>query len=157
MEAVQITSAILHLLEFATKLVHGTRDVYRSSSGQKAEDATVELIADEMKKLALDVQASQATPNRSGGQERSLRRLTTECGLISDQIMELLQEIKPKAPTKRHAFQSALKSQFYKAERAELESRLEHCRSQLGLSLASMARQVQINPILAFFATNAIT
>lgn len=137
--AVSLASNILQFVDFSTKLIHGAREIYVSVSGETEENRSVESITSEMKSLTSKL-SSPATSQQSED-EKSLSRLAGECKIVADQILDLLNKTKPEvAQSRRQSAWSSWKGILHKREKAELETRLEHCRSQLGLQLTFLMR-----------------
>ena len=102
-------------------------------------DSSLEAVVSEMERLS----SKLLSPNNSQQteDERALCRLAAECNILSDQILGLLEKIKPKdAKSKRQSAWAALKNKLHEREKLELEKRLENCRSQLELQLSYLTR-----------------
>jgi hypothetical protein len=137
--AIAFASSILQFVDFSTKLISGAREIYFSVSVQTEENRSVESITSEMRSLASKL--SFPANSRQSEDEKSLSRLAGECKIVADQILDLLSRIKPKDPKSiRQSAWSALKNKLHEREKAELESRLQNCRSQLGLQLNFLMR-----------------
>jgi hypothetical protein len=83
------------------------------------------------------------TPDASNlaGEDKELCNLAAECRMLSGQLVDLLEKIKPKDPkSKSQSILSALKNKVHEKEKQDLEQRLDYCRSQLELQLNFLGR-----------------
>jgi len=135
--ALGLTANILQFVNFSMQLFHGAQEIY--FSGDTAEDKSLEVVTSEMKRFSSTLSSSAGSPQTDD--EKGLCRLAEECKILSEQILQLLEKIKPKDPkSKSQSFRSALKTKFYGKEKRELESRLDKCRSQLALQFQCLMR-----------------
>jgi len=139
MTAVSLASAIVQFIDYSTKLVDAASDIHRSASGTSLENQNIEFVVSEVKALSL-----RLDPPRTGqptDDEQALCRLAAECRILSGQILDLLEKIKPKNPkSKRQSVWSAIKTMWNDREMKELGQRLQNCRSQLELQLNFLMR-----------------
>src|ERR1051325_4548642 len=94
--AVSLASAVVQFIDYTTKLVDAAADIHHSGSGTTLENRNIELVVSEMNALSRRLE-----PPRTGEQnddEKALCRLAAECRILSDQILGLLEKIKPKIP-----------------------------------------------------------
>jgi len=133
--AVGLASGVVAFITFSTSLVKGAIKIHESLDSTLDENRSREAIAAEMKRFV----ARLLPPNNPQltGEERELCVLATKCRDLSAKLVELLSRIKPKdAESRSQSLWSALKNKVHEKERADLEQRLDHCRSQLDLQLA---------------------
>ncbi|CAI4215998.1 unnamed protein product [Parascedosporium putredinis] len=132
--ALGLAANIVQFVEFSTKLIRASKDIYDSASGVTEENRSLESVFEELQTLAF-----RLTPPTTGLQtddERALSRLAAECRILSDQMLDLLRKIKPKDPeSKRQSAWSAVKDKWNEKEKKELKQRLDNCRNQLELQL----------------------
>ncbi|GAB1321122.1 hypothetical protein MFIFM68171_11332 [Madurella fahalii] len=134
-----LASGVVAFISFSTSLVNGAIKIHRSLDGNLDENRSREAIAAEMKRFV--ARLLPPDDSRLAGEERQLCVLATECRDLSTQLVELLYRIKPKdAESKSQSLWSALKNKVHEKERADLEQRLDHCRSQLDLQLAFLSK-----------------
>ncbi|KAK8090619.1 hypothetical protein PG994_000124 [Apiospora phragmitis] len=70
-----------------------------------------------------------------------LDNLATDCVGLSQRLMEELSRMKPRGPnSKWQSFKAVIRSEYKKRGNAELEAKLERCRSQLNLELVDLTR-----------------
>ncbi|RFU29568.1 hypothetical protein B7463_g6785, partial [Scytalidium lignicola] len=158
--AVGLASAIVQFVDFSTKLVNTTSDIYRSASGTTAENQSIDFVVNEMRTFSLRLE-----PLSTGQQtddEKALCRLAGECRVLSDLILSLLGKIKPKDPKSKHqiAWLKALaKSAEREAVRLEvLEAHIKELREGVTVTCISPEAQKQLWNILHLSeaASNAI-
>jgi hypothetical protein len=146
MTAIGLTSAIVQFIDYSTRLVDAASDIHRSASGTSLENQNIEFVMSELKALSL-----RLDPPRTGqptDDEQALCRLAAECRILSDQILSLLEKIKPRNPkSKRESFWSAIKTMWNDREMKELVQRVQNCRSQLELQLNFLMRFFSPFPI----------
>ncbi|KAK4205059.1 hypothetical protein QBC40DRAFT_161739, partial [Triangularia verruculosa] len=136
--AIGLVSGILTFVSFSTKLVEGAIEIQEALDGTLDANRTRQGVTEEMRRLS----ACLLPPDDSGlsGDEKALCMLARECGLLSNQLIKLLEDIKPgDNPSKRQSLWSSLKNKIKEKERMDLEQRLDYCRSQLGILLHFMA------------------
>lgn len=137
--AIGLASSIVQFVDFATKLIHGAKEIYVSATGSTEENDSLENVVSEMQRLAQKFHHPQTA--RQTEDERALSRLAAECKILSDQILGLLTSIRPKhVKSKREAVWAALKNKWNERDKQELEKRLKNCRSQLELQLNFLMR-----------------
>lgn len=145
--AIGLASSIVQFVDFSTKLIHGAREIYDSASSDTLENRSLEAVVGEMKRLSSKLLSPGKTHQTE--EEKALRRLAAECNILSNQILHLLQKIKPKdANSMRQSTWAALKNKWHEGEKLELEKRLENCRSQLELQLNFLTRSHPLFPDL---------
>jgi hypothetical protein len=137
--AIGLASAIVQFVDYSTKIIHGAREIYESTSGMTQENRSLESIVSKMKELTSKLLPSTGSPRSE--EEEALCRVAAECNILSDQILELLGKLKPKnGKSKRQSALAAFKNKLREREKLELEKRLTNCRSQLELQLTFLTR-----------------
>lgn len=137
LNAISLASSIVQFVDFSLELIRGAREI--QTAGDVKENKTLEAVTSEMKRLSLTLSSSSNSPQSED--EKGLCRLAEECKVLSDQILQLLKKIQPKDPkSKYHSVRSALKNKLHQKEKADLDNRLDRCRSQLGLQLNFLMR-----------------
>ncbi|KAK5652264.1 hypothetical protein OQA88_10612 [Cercophora sp. LCS_1] len=132
--AVGLASGVVAFVTFSTSLVKGAVKIHEALDGVLDENRNRESIAVEMKRFAARLLAPD--DQRLAGEERQLCVLAAECRDLSTKLVELLSRIKPKdTESVSQSLWSALKNKVHDKERANLEERLDYCRSQLDLLL----------------------
>jgi hypothetical protein len=139
--ALSLAANIAQFVELSSKIIHGTKELGQSVSGMTKEDLELKSVTESMRRISLilDPPSSKAPSD----DEEALRRLAADCRILSKQLLDLLEKRAPKDSTsRRHIVISAFKHVLTQREKAELERRLDSCRSQLELQLQFMTRSV---------------
>ncbi|RFU32608.1 hypothetical protein B7463_g3712, partial [Scytalidium lignicola] len=132
--ALGLASNILSFIDFGAKVVSSAIDIYDSPSGLTEESRSSEAIVTEMRHFASKLRPPD--DDQLTGDEKALCRLADECDGLSNQIIALIERIRPKdRKLKSASILAGLKSKWHEAERRKLEQRLDHCRAQLALQL----------------------
>lgn len=140
LSAIGLVSNIVQLVDFSSRIIHGAYEIYVSSTGATEENHSLEATIKEMKNFSVKLAQKDALKS---GEERAVGRLADECRILSTQILELLEKVKPKdVSSKRQSLWAALKNKYHEKEKIELERRLDGCRSQLELQLGFLTRFV---------------
>ncbi|GAD97685.1 hypothetical protein AOR_1_590144 [Paecilomyces variotii No. 5] len=131
---------IFTLVDFASEIVKGARDIYASSSGCMEQNRQREVITREAESLASKLLVTNNV--HLTGADKSLFNLATECQKISRDLISLLDKTKAENPkSKFHSAKSAVKNMWYQKDKQDLEQRLQSCRSQLELQLSYLESQ----------------
>jgi len=140
LSALSLATSIVQFIDFATKIVHGARQIYETGACSVAENADIELCASELQDLCVRLDTSKLPSPRTADDD-SLYRLANRCITVSNELLTLLRKIKLKdATSKWQCMVSAVKTQVKKSERDEILSRLSQCRAQLDMHLGRLAK-----------------
>lgn len=141
--AVGLVANIVQFVELGSKVLGIAKEIHQSSSGVTQDNKRTEDIVREMEGLSSKLADPAVQPKTED--ERALQFLASECCRLSEQITTLLKKIIPTDPkSKRQAVLSSMKNVMYEREKAALEEKLAHCRSQLSLQLSYISRSVMI-------------
>jgi hypothetical protein len=132
--ALGLVSSVFSFISFGTSLVKGAIRIHESLDGNLDENRSREAIAAEM--ASFSTRLLPPDHSQLAGEERGLCILVTECRHLSVELVGLLRRIQPLDPkSKSQSLWSALRNKVNEKEKADLEQRLDHCRSQLDLQL----------------------
>ena len=130
--AISLASAVIQFTNFGIKLVTGSIEVYHSADGANAERSNLEFKSNRVIKLADKIIFPEH--NRNDGPEskddRQLRELARSSKSIASDLLNVLDELKVKAPAshgrKWESFKKAVAAQtpHNKKKIAELDKRL---------------------------------
>jgi hypothetical protein len=138
--AIGLAGNILSFIDYGTKVVKTSIDIYESASGNTEDSRISGAIATEMMKFAAQLQPPDQT--QLSGEEKALCELAIECEGLAKKILELWEKVKPKHPkSSRSSLVAGFKTKFYEGERKKLEEQLSNCRAQLGVRLNHLTRQ----------------
>lgn len=134
---ISLVANIVAFVDWGTKVVRGTREIYGSATGTLPGNQAQETLVRETHGFITRLRI----PNGTAEEEKSLVLLADECCCLAHAILDKLQSIKPSKPhSKLSAFWSALKSDGEQDELSVLEARLDQCRNQLSLQMNVMTR-----------------
>jgi hypothetical protein len=126
--AIGLASSILAFVEFSWHLIHGTHEVYVSSTGLTAENAHVSNILDDLTgitdALATDLEGRDK-------HERALIQLASQCQLLSAELGALLHKLQAKDKSTWASLRVKQKSMRREKEVASLEKRLASYREEI--------------------------
>ncbi|KKZ61271.1 hypothetical protein EMCG_04144 [[Emmonsia] crescens] len=136
--AIGLAANILQFVEFGTKVIRSTGEIYDSINGTTPQNNSLEIVATSIS----DWCSRLTSPPVSSAQtddEKIIYLLANECQKISQEILELTWKIKPKNRKSRtDVFISALRNGWHESTKHDLLARLETCRSQLSTQLGSL-------------------
>lgn len=131
MDAVGLASSILSFIEVAHKIVSGSYEIYKSSTGlTKDHDHTARVLHD-LGRVAHDLQR----PPGKGPNDEQLLELAGGCLELSEDLKRLLDQFLPKGPGPWQAFKAACRSLGNQKEAAAMEIRLDRYRQQISQRL----------------------
>lgn len=132
--AIGLAGNILTFIDYSTKVISTSIDIYASTSGSTQDTQTSDMIATQMKQFAAKLQPPDQT--QLSGEEKALCKLAIECEGLAKRILDLLEKVKPRnLKSKSSSLVAGLKTKFYESERRKLGKQLGNFRAQLGLSL----------------------
>ena len=132
-----LISNIVSFVDWGTRVVRGTLEIYNSASGASASHQAQETLVRETRDFIIKLDI----PKGPWEEDRRLRLLADECQSLAQAILDKLQIIKPAASrSKVSAFWSALKSDGARNGLDLLEDRLDRCRNQLAWQLNLITR-----------------
>lgn len=142
LSALGLATSIVQFVDFATKIVHGARQIYQTGAGAATENADIELCATELHNLCSRIETSKI-PHPRSADEDALCRIAERCVSISNELSSLLRKVKAKDPnSKWQCMVSSVKTQLKKSERDEILARLSQCRAQLDAQLHRFSQRV---------------
>ena len=140
--ALSLATAIVQFVDFASKILIGSRELYRSTEGTTSDNSWTLAQTSNLRALTAKLQASgQST--RLSGDEVLLIRLATECEVMSRELLSILDDLKVKAGTRHRGWESmrqAVRSALKSGEIEEKWQRLEEMHKQINTCLLGMIR-----------------
>jgi hypothetical protein len=128
--AVNLVGTIVQLVDFSSKLISKSTELYRSGRGVLTENAHIETATEDLSKLNTRLKQSTAAG------DADLQVLCQACSDVADQLLAALAKVK--VNNKGQKWQSltkALRSIWSKEEIQQLEQRLASFRNQLNLRI----------------------
>lgn len=87
--AIGLAANIIQFVDFTAKLLNTTKTLYQSTSGQTRENADLGENMEEMRSFARRL-APEYPHEPLTEEEESMQRLATKCGLLCNEIIELV-------------------------------------------------------------------
>jgi hypothetical protein len=138
--AIGLASSVVQFVDFSAKLLGVANTIRRSESGSTAENEHLAFVVRQMKKFSYALELKKEGHPQSD-EEQSLELLASECYILSEELLHLLESIKAKNPRSlRESARAAIANACTKKEKDELRRRLHECSNQLNLHLTSMKR-----------------
>jgi hypothetical protein len=131
--ALNLASSILSFVDYATKIVIGTYEVYKSVSGTTEENAHIDTVIGDLREATYDLDSNLVGKTKH---EKALKELASKCETLSDELSRLLKKL---AVSGDHSTWKSLKvkikSMRKEKEVAGMEKRLGEYRSEILLRL----------------------
>jgi hypothetical protein len=138
--AIGLVSGILTFLDIGHQIVKGACEIRKSGTGVKDENAHIGTIITALRDASDQLDAEQFGKTKS---ERVLKRLVERCEALSEDLLQLLDELKV---TGRHStwktLKASIKSMRKEGKINELKEHLDDFRSQLILQLGVIMKYV---------------
>jgi hypothetical protein len=110
--AISLASAIVQFVDYGTKIVLNTKEIYQSTSGATDANNRLEAVMDAMMNLYIKLSAGDSL--LQSDTERTLCHIARECHVLSKAISEILQKIKRrKANSVMSSYLAATKSMWH--------------------------------------------
>lgn len=144
LSALSIATSVLQFLDFATKLLTSSREIFGSSQGATSNNLTLETSCNALKAFSDELSASISSGN--GELSRNMQKVADDCKSDCEAILDMLQKLKVDSHKKRRleSLKSALRIAWGARELKELEGRIEKARSLMDIYVQSLARYVMI-------------
>ena len=128
---IQIVSSIIQLVDFGTKCVSKSVELYSSADGVLVENATIEKAATHLTNLNEKVKDAQLSKS-----DQALQDLCKDVAQVSSELLDVLDGLKVKGTkTKWKSLRKAIKSVWGKEKVKELEEMLAGFRDTLNLHI----------------------
>jgi hypothetical protein len=139
--AIGLAGNIINFIEFGHNLISKAKDIRNSTSGSSSANNALASMTQRLQDVILSLPGGG--PTAASSQSQSLAQLGMECHEVSEELLNLLENLRAKDPTsKRSIFRAALREMAgsKKEQVHQLEGRLDRCRQQLNLELVNLAR-----------------
>jgi hypothetical protein len=139
--AVGLVANIIQFVGLGSRIFNIAEEIHQSSSGTTRDIRRTKDVVNEMFKLTVKLQ--ETGEESSNDNEKALQRLAAQYAELSQHILEYIKKVAPEDPrSKFQSFWSSFKGIWYEKDKAELERKLDDCRSQLGIQLSYVSRCV---------------
>ena len=132
--ALSLAANIVQFVDFTSKVVSKGLRIYLSADGALAKNLELEVITNDLSRLAKRLRHDGVSPAGLSDEERSLQTMSEDCSKIAGELLKRLEKLKVKSDVKQRGWKSlrqALKSVWSKEELDELSERLSIFRDQL--------------------------
>ena len=130
-----LASNVVQFVDFASRLISKSHELYTSSDGMLIEQKDLALITRDMKAIVGHLKQSQ------GPAADQLQTLSTECFRVADELIGALKELQCKGPPSRYkSVRQALRFAWSKEKIHEIEKRLHSLREQINLRICANLR-----------------
>lgn len=132
---VSLVGTIVQFIDFGSKVISQSAELYHSSTGRLEQNADVETATNDLVRLKGQLDASRP--------DNDLQELCDACGKIAAELLEALNGLRVSGGGRRwQSFRKALKSIWTKDKIEQLENRLTKLREELNLRIAVGLRYV---------------
>jgi hypothetical protein len=145
--ALSLTCAVLQVVDFGTKLVGTSLEVYKSTEGAPGEILEIEALASHAGGLSAKLTSLRTTGSASMGrnqgrdqEEDELRKLAIRSGSLADEIVVLLSGLKGQPHSSWKAARTALLLKWNEGKIKSLQERLDAVKSEIWLHILCMMR-----------------
>jgi hypothetical protein len=136
--AIGLTGNIVQFVDYSSKLISSTHEIYKSSTGSSRNHVYLEGIATRLLELSRSLEQPELTG--SSTHNKALHDLRAQCVEDAKDLLALIKSLQAKKDSKWSSFRKALKSSWEREQVDRLEGRLKDHRSELAAQLTSMLR-----------------
>jgi hypothetical protein len=127
--AISLVGNIVQFVDFGSKLISKSAQLYRSSEGALAENIDIEMATNDLVLLNNQLKTGASTTG-----DTALERLCKSCNDTADDLLAALDKVKVKGKQQKwKSIRKALQSEWSKGEIGQLEQRLAMFRDELNL------------------------
>ena len=139
--ALGLAGNVIQFIDYAQKLVSGSKELYQSTTGLTKENDILDVITNDV----LDISSKIADDSRLGPSdaEMRLKRLAEECKNLAHRIVRILDDLKRNTGAKNGKWQSfvhLMRSMRKSAELRRLAENVQKIQAQLNLHLTYIIR-----------------
>lgn len=133
-----VTGAIVQFIDFSSKLLTKSHEIYESASGASIDNTQLECIAKDLEGLTARLKTSpskQSLGTPISKSDPTLLKLVDQCASVAAELLKALSELKVRRTTNTRweSFRKALKSVWKKEEVDNINTRLRNIREELHL------------------------
>jgi hypothetical protein len=134
--AIGLAGNIVQFVDYSSKLISSTYEIYRSSTGSSENHVYLESIATRLLELNRTLEQPKLTGTKS--YDKALLELRAECSQDAEDLLKLIEALRAKKDSKWSSFRKALRSAWKKEEISRLEGRLVAHRNEIATQLTAM-------------------
>ena len=135
LSALSLVGTILQFIDFAHKLVSGSKEIYASASGLTAANEFLEVVTEDVRQRSEGIPDSSEFGSSNAG--RRLQKLASKSRDIAEAILGILESLKRNAqqPSKWHSFVDIVRSMRKGAELRMLIDQINKLQVQINTDL----------------------
>jgi hypothetical protein len=134
--AIGLAGNIVQFVDYSSKLISSTHEIYKSGTGSSEKHVYLEVIATRLLELNRTLEQPKLTGTKS--YNKALLELRAECGQDAEDLLKLIEALRAKKDSKRSSFGKALRIAWEKEEIDRLEGRLVAHRNEIATQLTAM-------------------
>ena len=139
--ALSLAGNVIQFIDFGCRLFSKSRELYRSSDGDLAENVELEDIANSLITLSERLTDGSAQMSLQSEDHVSLVSLTKNCTSVASELLRTLDELKVKEPQKKwRSFRVALKRIWSSKKIEDMSKRLDTYSTQLNTCMGHLLR-----------------
>jgi len=141
--AIGLASAIVQFVDFSSRLVSETKELYHSTEGNSTKNEELQAVTEDLRELCKTLNSAQgrAPGIEPSTDELALLELSGSCNFVADELIAVLEKLRVKsAHEKWGSFKMALKGARKKEKIESIRARLDRVQSQLQIRLTSILR-----------------
>jgi hypothetical protein len=138
--AIGLAGNIVQFVDYSTKVIASTYEVYNSATGSSKNHVYLERVAARLVELNHGLEQPKLTPTKS--YEKAIHELREECIEDATTLVDSIKALRAKEHSKWDSFKKALAAIWKKERIDQLETRLKDHRSEIATHLAAMMRFV---------------
>jgi len=142
--ALSVAGTIVQFVDFSSKLLAKSREIYESASGASIDNNQLEAIAKDLEGLNARLRKPLPSQQSLGEYDISLVKLGEQCAGVAAELIHALEELKVRGTThlRWKSFRKALKSVRKREEVEAITLRLQNFREELNLHILVNLRYV---------------
>ena len=145
LSALSVASSVIEYVDFAFKLMSGSRELYNSADGSSSVNSDLEFIAKDLTEICsrLSQNGSYIPDKMASKPEPALLQMSQSSEKLAQKFSSVLQSLKVGTRHKRRrSIRQALRSVLRQKQIATYEERLKKYRSQIAFQLTNILRWV---------------
>lgn len=137
--ALSLAATIVQFVDFSSKLISDTAELYRSSKGSLARNIELSTIVTDLGAISSGLEVrGRSIAHACSNDERAIASLATQCKNLSSKLLDVLEDLSVKGSHKKwKSVSQALRSVWKESEIREIQKRLDSFRSQLTIRLVA--------------------
>ena len=142
--ALSVAGTIVQFVDFSSKLLAKSREIYESASGASIDNNQLEAIAKDLEGLNARLRKPLPSQQSLDDSDISLVKLGEQCAGVAAELIHALEELKVRGTThlRWKSFRKALKSVRKREEVEAITLRLQNFREELNLHILVNLRYV---------------